>query len=171
MRDEEKTKERLIKELMETRQRLAQLEEREVDRNKTEEALRNSEERYKKMVNAVTTYIYSVEIRNGNAVSTWHSRGCFGITGFNPEDYVSNPYLWRSMIYHDDWEIVENSIKEILKGNTVLPVEHRIIRRDDTVVWIRNTMVPYYDEKGLLIKYDGLIEDITKRKQTEEALR
>jgi sigma-B regulation protein RsbU (phosphoserine phosphatase) len=123
------------------------------------------------MVNAVTTYIYSVEIRNGNVVSTWHSRGCFGITGFNPEDYVSNPYLWRSMIYHDDWEIVEHSIKEILKGNAVLPVEHRIIRRDDTVVWIRNTMVPYYDEKGLLIKYDGLIEDITKRKQTEEALR
>jgi diguanylate cyclase (GGDEF)-like protein/PAS domain S-box-containing protein len=171
MQDEEKTKKRLIKELMETRQRLAQLEEREVDRNKTEEALRNSEERYKKMVNAVTTYIYSVEIRNGNAVSTWHSRGCFGVTGFNPEDYVSNPYLWRSMIYHDDWEIVENSIKEILKGNAVLPVEHRIIRRDDTVVWIRNTMVPYYDEKGLLIKYDGLIEDITGRKQTEEALR
>lgn len=168
---EEKTMDQLIKELMETRQRLAQLEEREVDRHKTEEALKNSEERYKKMVNAVTTYIYSVEIRNGNAVSTWHSRGCFGITGFNPEDYVSNPNLWRSMIYPDDWEFVENSIKEILKGNAVSPLEHRIIRHDGTVVWIRNTMVPYYDEKGLLIKYDGLIEDISGRKQTEEALR
>jgi len=171
MQDEEKTKEHLIKELTETHQRLAQLEEREANRNQTEEALRKSEERYKKMVNAVTTYIYSVEIRDGKAVSTWHSMGCFGITGFNPEDYVSNPYLWRSMIYPDDWEIVETSIKEILNGKAVPPVEHRIIRRDSTLVWIRNTMVPYYDEKGLLIKYDGLIEDITGRKQTEEALR
>ncbi|MFZ3137929.1 MAG: diguanylate cyclase [Thermodesulfovibrionales bacterium] len=171
MQDEEKTKERLIKELMETRHRLAQLEEREADRNKTEEALRKSEERYKKMVNAVTAYIYTVEVSEGRAISTWHSRGCIPITGYKPEDYDANPYLWRSMIYPDDWEIVENSIKEILKGNAVLPVEHRIIRRDDTVVWIRNTIVPYYDEKGLLIKYDGLIEDITERKQTEEALR
>ncbi|MBM4146812.1 MAG: diguanylate cyclase [Nitrospira sp.] len=168
---EEKTKDQLISELNETRQRLAQLEEREADRNQTEEALRNSEERYKKMVNAVTTYIYSVEITDGKAVSTWHSRGCFGITGFDPEDYVSNPYLWRSMIYPDDWEIVGQSIKEILKGNAVPPVEHRIIRRDGTVVWIRNTMVPYYDENGILVKYDGLIEDISSRKQTEEALR
>jgi diguanylate cyclase (GGDEF)-like protein/PAS domain S-box-containing protein len=171
MQDEEKTKEHLIKELLETRQRLAQLEEREADRNQTEEALRKSEERYKKMVNAVTAYIYTVEVSEGQATSTWHSRGCFGITGFNPEDYVSNPYLWRSMIYPDDWEIVETSIKEILNGNAVPPVEHRIIRRDGTLVWIRNTMVPYYDEKGLLIKYDGLIEDISGRKQTEEALR
>jgi hypothetical protein len=36
MQDEEKTKGYLIKELMETRQRLAQLEEREADRNQTE---------------------------------------------------------------------------------------------------------------------------------------
>jgi diguanylate cyclase (GGDEF)-like protein/PAS domain S-box-containing protein len=112
-----------------------------------------------------------VELKNGKAVSTWHSRGCTGVTGFNPEDYQSNPDLWHSMIYPDDREIVQDSIKEILQGNTILPVEHRIIRRDGTVIWIRNTVVPYYDEKGLLMKYDGLIEDITERKETEEALR
>jgi diguanylate cyclase (GGDEF)-like protein/PAS domain S-box-containing protein len=168
---EEKTTDQLIRELNETRQRLAQLEAREADHKKIGEALRKSEERYKKMVNAVTAYIYTVEVSEGRAISTWHSRGCFPITGYKPEDYDANPYLWHSMIHPDDREIVENSIKEILNGNAVPPVEHRIIRRDGTVVWIRNTMVPYYDEKRLLIKYDGLIEDITGRKQAEEALR
>jgi diguanylate cyclase (GGDEF)-like protein len=66
--------------------------------------------------------------------------------------------------------IVENSIKEILKGCVVPPMEHRIIRQNGSLVWIRNTIVPYYDENGMLIKYGGLIEDITERKQLENKL-
>ena len=171
MQDEEKTQEQLISELKEMRQRIAGLQESEVHRREIEEALRKSEERYKKLVNAVTTYIYSVEVSGGRAISTWHSMGCFGITGYNPEDYEADPFLWLSMIHPDDRLIVEDSVKDILKGNPVPPLEHRIIRRDGSVVWIRNTMVPYYDERGIVIKYDGLIEDITRRKQAEEALR
>jgi len=164
MHDKGKTKEQLIRELQETRRRLAECAESEAAPGK-------SEERYKKMVNAVTTYIYAVEISEQKAISTWHSAGCLPITGYKPEDYIADPFLWHSMIYPDDRMLVENALKEILKGNPVLPVEHRIIRRDGSVVWIRNTMVPYYDEKGLLIRYDGLIENIADRKRTEEALR
>jgi diguanylate cyclase (GGDEF)-like protein len=75
------------------------------------------------------------------------------------------------MIYPDDKMMVENSVNEILAGNEVPPIEHRIIRRDDKVVWIRNTMVPHRDEQGLMMHYDGLIEDITERKLAEEELR
>jgi diguanylate cyclase (GGDEF)-like protein/PAS domain S-box-containing protein len=170
MKGEKKIEQQLISELKEMHQS-SQSEGSEADLGKTEEALRKSEERYKKMVDAVTSYIYTVEVNEGRAVSTWHSRGCIPITGYKPEDYESDPYLWHSMIYPDDRMIVENSINEILKGNMVPPVEHRIVRSDGSLVWIRNTMVPYYDENGLLSKYDGLIEDITDRKQTEEALR
>lgn len=72
-----------------------------------------------RMVNAVTTYIYTVKISEGRAISTWHSRGCIPITGYKPEDYESDPYLWHSMIHPDDRIIVESSIEEILKGNGV----------------------------------------------------
>ena len=57
-----------------------------------------------------------------------------------------------------------------LSGQNVSPIEHRLFRRDGSVVWVRNTMVPYHDEKGRLIRYDGLIEDITERKHAEESL-
>jgi len=75
------------------------------------------------------------------------------------------------MIYPDDRMKVENSVKNILSGQNVSPIEHRLFRRDGSVVWVRNTMVPHHDEKGRLIRYDGLIEDITERKHAEEALR
>ena len=167
MKDEYKTKKQLLNELDEMRQQLDRLEKSEVDLKNIEEALRRSENQYKKMIDAVTAYTYTVEFSEGRAISTWHSIGCIPITGYNPEDYESNPYLWHSMIYPDDKMIVENSIKEILKGCAVPPMEHRIIRQNGSLVWIRNTIVPYYDENGMLIKYDGLIEDITERKQLE----
>jgi len=165
------TKEQLINELMALRQRIADLEILETQHKQTEQALIESEECYKRLINAVTAYTYSVEITDGQAISTRHSMGCLPITRYNPEDYEFDPYLWHKMIYPDDKAMVEDSIKEILAGSKVLPIEHRIIRRDDTVIWVRNTMVPHHDEKGLMNRYDGLIEDITERKLLEEELK
>jgi diguanylate cyclase (GGDEF)-like protein/PAS domain S-box-containing protein len=171
MRDDKKTKHDLLIELKALRSQLAELKKSETDRKQIEEALRESEERYRKMVNAVTSYTYTVEISQGQAISTQHSMGSYIITGYRPEDYQSDLYLWYSMIYQEDRVLVLNAIREILKGSPIPPIEHRITRRDGTLVWIRNTVVPYYDEKGQLIKYDGLIENISERKQAEEALR
>ncbi|MEW6570428.1 MAG: sensor domain-containing diguanylate cyclase [Nitrospirota bacterium] len=171
MQNEEKTKEQLINELVAFRQRIADLEILETQHKQTEQALIESEERYKRLIKAVTAYTYSVEVKDGHAISTRHTMGCLSITGYNPEDYESDPYLWHKMIYPDDKMIVENSIQQILDGIEVPPIEHRIIRRDGTVVWIRNTMVIYHDEKGLMTRYDGLIEDITERKLAEEELK
>jgi diguanylate cyclase (GGDEF)-like protein/PAS domain S-box-containing protein len=168
MTNEEHTKEQLIEAL---RQRIADLEILEIQHKQTERALIESEERLKRLINAVTAYTYSVKIRDGHAISTRHNVGCFPITGYNPEDYESDPYLWHEMIYPDDKKIVENLIQQILAGNEVPPIEHRIIRRDGAVVWIRNTMVTYHDEKGLTTHYDGLIENITERKLAEEELK
>jgi PAS domain S-box-containing protein len=140
-------------------------------RKKAEVALRESEERYKRMVSAVTTYTYSVEVSEGVAVSTQHSVGCIQVTGYKPEDYESDSYLWHKMIYPDDKMTVETSVKEILAGHEVSPIEHRLIRRDGRVVWVRDTMVPYYDVNGRIFRYDGLIEDITERKLAEEKIQ
>lgn len=140
-------------------------------RIKTEKALKESEGRYKKMVGAITSYTYSVDLSQVGAISTQHSMGCIPVTGYNPGDYESDPCLWHRMIHSDDRMMAENSIKEILAGREVSPIEHRIICRDGKVVWVRNTMVPHYDANGRLIRYDGLIGDITERKRAEEELR
>ena len=171
MTNEEYTKEQLINELGALRQRIADFERLEAQRKQTEQALTESEERYKRLINAVTAYTYSVEVRDGYAISTRHSIGCLPITGYHPEDYESNPYLWHRMIYPDDKMMVEASIEKVLSGSDVHTIEHRIIRRDGEVIWIRNTMVPHRDEQGLMMHYDGLIEDITERKLAEEELK
>lgn len=141
------------------------------DRKRAEKALIDSEEQYRRMVSAITAYTYSVEVKDGQAVFTYHSIGCLPVTGYKPEDYESEPYLWYTMIHPEDQILVGNSLNEIFAGRKVPPIEHRLIRRDGSIVWVRNTMVPYTDEKDRLIRYDGLIEDINERKQAEKALR
>ncbi|AVH71426.1 PAS domain-containing sensor histidine kinase [Nostoc sp. 'Lobaria pulmonaria (5183) cyanobiont'] len=49
--------------------------------------------------------------------------------------------------------------------------ESQIYRRDGSIVWISEKAYAVHDEQGKLLYYEGLIEDITQRKQTEEELR
>jgi two-component system, cell cycle sensor histidine kinase and response regulator CckA len=165
---EEEDKAQLIAEVKRLRKRISQLDQAEGERMRTDQLIRESEERYRRMLNAVTTYTYSVEVSEGRAVSTRHSKACFAITGFSEEDYQHDPFLWYSMIHPADRSTVENAVNDVLAGREVLPFEHRLIRRDGRTIWIRNTMVPYLDKQRRLTRYDGMLEDISTRKHTED---
>ena len=141
------------------------------ERVSTEKALRESEERYRRMVEAVTSYTYSVHIDDGRIVSTQHSRACLAVTGYSAEHYDADSNLWHSMIYPEDRSMAQDALVGFLSGQDASPLEHRIVRRDGTVIWIRNTLVPFHDGCGRLIRYDGLIQDITERKLAYEELR
>ena len=170
MKKENKTKYQLLNELLELSQRVAELETLEAEHKLADEILSESEMRYRRMVDAVTPYTYSVEVKEGRAVSTWHSTGCVAVSGYYQGDYENDPHLWYSMIHPEDRLIVENAVSKIMAGDEGLPIEHRLIRRDATVVWVRNTIVPYRNENGQLFRYDGLIENITERRTMEEEL-
>ena len=148
---------------------------RGIDRDITEvkesqDLLRERERRYRQLLAAVTSYAYSVKVENGVSVATTHGDGCVSVTGYQPDDYESNPALWHSMIHPDDREMVLRQVARVLVREEVPPIEHRIIRRDTTTLWVRNTMIPHC-ENGTLVRYDGLIEDITERRNAERALR
>jgi PAS domain S-box-containing protein len=118
----------------------------------------------------VTSYVYSVKIENGVSVATTHGEGAVSVTGYRPEDYQSDPGLWIAMIHPDDREMVRRQVARVLAREPVPPLEHRIFRRDGTTRWVRNTLIPH-SENGTVIRYDGLIEDITERRNAERALR
>jgi len=125
------------------------------------------EERYARLINYLTDYIYTVNIRDGAAVETYHGPGCVAITGYASEDYRSNPDLWYRMVPRGDRDRVVDQARRALAGEQVAPLEHRIIHRDGSVRWIRNTIVVTKDGAGNAVAYDGLINDITQRKKAE----
>jgi PAS domain S-box-containing protein len=133
----------------------------------------NMEDRYAKLINYLTDYIYTVTIEDGKAVSTVHGPGCISVTGYSSEDYSNDPELWYRMVHGRDREKVLQQAQRALAGEEVPPLEHRIIHRDGSVRWIRNSIVVTKDEDGKPVAYDGLINDITARKGAElaEAIR
>ena len=131
--------------------------------------LRESEERYRRLLASVTSYTYTVEMRDGKAASTGHGPGCLTVTGYSPEDYAQMPYLWFSMIYDEDRELVLRHLDKVQHGEKTPPLEHRIRHRDKSLRWIRNSFYPHLDSQDRLIRYEGVVEDITERKRAEKA--
>ena len=167
MRKEDKTKEQLIDGL---RRRIADLEAAEVERRRAEKALQESEDRYRKITEAVTDYIFTVRIKDGQPVETIHGPASVAVIGYTPEEFAANPHLWIQMVHEEDRDAVIEQSLRILSGKVTSPLEHRIMDKSGETRWVRNALVPHYNSLGELTSYDGLISDITERKQAEEAL-
>jgi two-component system, cell cycle sensor histidine kinase and response regulator CckA len=146
-------------------------EQEGLSREKADEVIRKSEERFKQLIKSVTDYIYTVKIENGHPVSTYHGPSCITVTGYTSEEYQNDPYLWFRMIFDEDRQKVVDQAKQLMAGESVLPIEHRLIHKDGTIRWVRSTLVMGYDENDEMAFYDGLVTDITERKKAEEALR
>ena len=150
-----------------------EMQEAEVRRKRreAEAALVRSERRYKRLVAAVTDYIYTVTLKEGAVVKTSHGPGCLTVTGYSHEEYMNNPFLWYQMIFEEDRPAVIRLTADIQAGQDIPSLEHRIRHKDGSIRWVKNTIVPRYSDQGEMIAYDGLISDITDRKRTEESLR
>ncbi len=126
------------------------------------------EKRYERLINFLTDYIYTVKIENGQVIDTYHGPGCVNVTGYNSEDYKKDPELWHRMVHQEDSDKVLEQARKALAGENVETIEHRIIHRDGSIRWVKNSIVTTRDEFGMPIYYDGLINDITSLKEAEE---
>jgi len=168
MKDNSKTKEQLIDELAAMHRQIVELEEERW--GLTEASLRESKKRYRRLLESTTDYIYRVQLKDGQAVKTSHGAACVSVTGYTPDDYLIDPDLWHRMICKEDLEMVASSLSSIFSGIVPPPLEHRIIHKDGSLRWIRNTLMPQFDEYGDIAAYDGLVRDITERKNLENDL-
>jgi PAS domain S-box-containing protein len=140
------------------------------ERNHAEQAAQQSEQRYKRLQASVTDYVYSVTVDQGRPLRTVHGPGCEAVTGYTSQEFDADPFLWYRMICSEDRPAAVAQAEGILRDETPPPLEHRIIHKNGSIRWIRNTPVPHKDALGRLTTYDGLISDITERRRAEQFL-
>jgi PAS domain S-box-containing protein len=62
-------------------------------------------------------------------------------------------------------------IRQLEQGKVVESFEVQLYRKDRQIIWVSINSRPIYDEKGRLRHFEGLVQDITRRKTTEMQLR
>lgn len=139
-------------------------------RRQAEDALWESEGRYRILLESVTDYIYTTHVEEGRPVVTTHGPGCRAVTGYSAEAFAADPGLWLRMVPEEDRAAVLRQADAVLAGMELSALEHRIIHKDGRICWIRNTPVPRHNQEGSLIAFDGIITDITNLKNLESQL-
>jgi len=149
----------------------ASLRQEMEERKRVEAVLRENEERYRRITEGLTDFIYTVILDDGKAVVTRRSPACLAVTGYTPEEYAGDPTLWMRMVVAEDRHLVVANIKEPLATIQAPPlVEYRIRHKNGRLRWVSDKLIPQLDPRGTLVGYDGVINDITERKLAEQQL-
>lgn len=65
----------------------------------------------------------------------------------------------------------QDFIEAMATTGSVIGFESEVYRKDGHIIWISESARSIYDDQGLIIGYEGTVEDITERKQGEVELR
>lgn len=138
-------------------------------RNQAEQALRESEERFRQLAENITESVFWMcdpKAQQMLYVSPAYER----IWGHSREGVYRNFDQWLNAIHPQDRLRVQQAFEdEGLTGS--YDEEYRVVRPDESVRWIRDRGFPIRNHSGEPYRVVGIAEDITDRKLTEEALR
>ncbi|AFZ30628.1 multi-sensor hybrid histidine kinase [Gloeocapsa sp. PCC 7428] len=135
----------------------------------TEVALRDSEARFQGLVSNLPGMVYRyAPCADGTEVFTYVSSGSHELTELSPETILQDAGAFLALIHPDDLPSFRESVA-IAVENAIWQWEGRIITRSGQLKWIQGRSRPQQTEDGEV--WDGLLVDITDRKQAEEALR
>lgn len=137
-------------------------------RKATEEALRSSEHKYRSLVDNIPDIVWAA---NARRQLTYVGDNVHNVLGYSAAELVeAGGVLWMEHIHADDRSRVEQAYERLFARRERLDVEYRFRRKDGQWIWVQNRAPATHYREGELCA-DGLLSDITRRKQAEEALQ
>ncbi|MFC1619707.1 PAS domain S-box protein [Candidatus Neomarinimicrobiota bacterium] len=133
--------------------------------------LQRSEERYRNLVSQLSSVVYRCD-NDADWTMQYISDAIETITSYPASDFIGNQVRsFASIIHPDDAHSVEVAVDRALGQRRPYSIDYRIIRADGGIRWIYEKGGGIYDEDGNLLHLSGVIDDITGRRQAEEAAR
>ncbi|MHC4511286.1 MAG: PAS domain-containing protein, partial [Planctomycetota bacterium] len=133
------------------------------EREKAEQELLASEERYRNIFNSACEAIFVID-SNGRIIGA--NPKASQIYGYLPEDFVGVPV--KKLIHSDDDHVLDEHVA-ILAGTGEFHAEYRGIRKDGTTIHVEASATTTMYEGGKYLL--SIVNDITERRQAEEALK
>jgi PAS domain S-box-containing protein len=141
------------------------------ERKRAEEALQESEERYRTVARLSSEFAYScIHAGDDGYEVDWITNAFFTLTGYSDAE-LHEQRLWLFVSHPDDREMATKPLRELRAGEADTR-EFRIVTKGGRVLHIISHMECQVDPKahgGL--RLIGAVQDITERKRAEEAVR
>jgi PAS domain S-box-containing protein len=137
------------------------------ERQRAAQVLRESEERFRQLAENIHEVFWMIDAREGRYV--YVSPAYEEVSGRPRQSLYEQPRSWIETIHPDDRDRVIAQEQQLRRG-VFTEWEFRVVRPDGSVRWVRARAFPVKDPDGNLARLAGLAEDVTERKQAEEAL-
>jgi PAS domain S-box-containing protein len=134
------------------------------ERKRIEEALRQSEERYRDLVENVSDVLYAID---GKGVFTYVSPIIEVVGGYHAREMTGHSFM--EFIHPKDERQASESFQKTLSGQD-LTLEIRGRHKTGRDMWLRVSMRPHW-ENSSVVGIRGIISDITPQKEAAEHIR
>ncbi len=137
------------------------------DRKQAELALLESEAKFRRLVEGANHLIYAIA---PDGRFSYLSPQFADMWGYEVADFLGQSFT--PLVHSDDWPRVEAASQRLFEtGERQDNLEFRTQRQDGSWFWITCNNSPIKDATGQVIGFQGIAQDISDRKQSEQALR
>ena len=138
------------------------------ERQRAEEAVRDSEERLRIAVKSADMGTWDWHLPTDTV--RWNAQH-FTLLGMEPqEEPISSETFFRH-VHPEDRDWLQERLAQTIHDRIVFEAEFRVIREDGVVCWVSGYGNVVEEEDGQATRLSGVVLDITRRKDIEEALR
>jgi PAS domain S-box-containing protein len=135
------------------------------DRRKAENALAESEERFRVMADSCPIGIWVTDAQGGTQFTNQTYRKYCGLLE------TVDPNQWKTLIHPDDAPTFFKALTRSLEEHTVFQIERRSRRGDGQWRWVESFAAPRFAQDGAFLGLVGTSKDITDRKEVEQEAR
>ena len=128
-----------------------------------------AEVRYQSLVEQTPAVVF-LDDATENESTVYMSPRIEELTGFTPEEWKSDNFIWENHIHPEDKERISEADKDTHETGNRFEEEYRFIRRDGETIWIKENTNLIRDNKGKPLYWQGIMIDITREKETAAAL-
>jgi diguanylate cyclase (GGDEF)-like protein/PAS domain S-box-containing protein len=138
-----------------------------IEHSRTLEALHQSEARLEGILNSLKDVVWSISATTFEML--YVSPAVHTVYGRSVHEFFENPNLWVEVVHPEDQTLAKQAT-ECLRRTGSKDVEYRIIQPDGRTRWVHDRAYLVCDTAWKTARMDGIVTDITERKQAEEAL-
>jgi PAS domain S-box-containing protein len=144
-------------------------------RKHLQEALRRSERQFRTLIEQIPAVTYTQKIADPGSSTTnptlYASPQIESQSGYPPQAFIEDPELWIKLLHPEDRERVLVEDRRTDETGEPFRMEYRQITRDGRIAWIRDEAALVRDEEGIPRFWQGVMYDITERKEAERTLK